>query len=146
LLVSLHSEAAFAASLNVKIRQLNPDGTVQQVTCTPTAKCLLPIDIQTKQGKKVTLTVHILFVPGGNALFKFETPDGYFYAGDKNPADKQNAIYEANWHGAAVKPAPSTTDVTLFLPLTLHAEVGPTLRTSVEQPAADLEITTEQLP
>ena len=81
-----HASAASAASLNVKVRQVNPDGAVQQVTCTDKEfKCLLPIDIQTGATKE-TLTVHVLDVPG-NVLFEFETPKGYLYAGEKTPAD-----------------------------------------------------------
>src|SRR5258708_18624169 len=84
-LVSLHSEAAFSASLSVKIRQLNPDGQTQQVTCTPNTKCLLPIDIQTGSTKE-TLTVGIEFVRG-TMLARFQTPKGYLYAGNTPQAD-----------------------------------------------------------
>jgi len=143
LLVSLHSEAAFSASLTVKIRQLNPDGAVQQVTCAPKTKCLLPIDIQTGATKE-TLTVHVLFVPG-NVLFEFETPKGFFYAGDTTPADSHNILYEPRWHGVKPQKTPSTTNVTLFLPLVPHAEMAPILN-AVKQRVGDLEIITEQAP
>lgn len=102
----------------------------------------MPIDIQTGPIKE-TLTVHVLFVPG-NALFEFETPKGFLYAGDKTPADKRTAIYRTIWYEDKAKNTPST-NVTLFLPLVPHAEVAPMLNT-VQTPVADLEITTEAAP
>jgi hypothetical protein len=143
LLVSLHSQTAFSASLSVKIRQVNPDSEIQQVTCTDNTKCVLPIDIQTGATKE-TLTVHVLFVPG-NVLFEFETPKGYLYAGEKNPADAEHAAYETIWTGGKAQSTASISPVTLFLPLVAQAAVAPILST-VEQPVADLEITTEAAP
>jgi hypothetical protein len=127
----------------VKIRQVNPDSAIQQVTCTDNTNCLLPIDIQTGTTKE-TLTVHVLFVPG-NVLFEFETPKGYLYAGDKNPADAEHAAYETIWTRAKAQSTASIAPVTLFLPLVPHAEVAPML-SAVQQSVADLEITTEQAP
>jgi hypothetical protein len=141
--VTAHGSPASAASLNVKIRQLNPNGTVQQVTCVPKTKCLLPIDIQTGSTKE-SVTVHVLYVPG-NVLFEFETPKGFFYAGDTTPADKQNVVYEPRWHGVKPQTTPTTTNVTLFLPLVPHVEVAPILN-AVKQRVADVEIITEQGP
>ena len=142
-LVSLQSEAAFSASLAVKIRQLNPAGEVQQATCTEHKKCVLPLEIQTG-AQKETLTVHVLFV-SGNVLFEFETPHGYVYAGEKNPADKQHTVYETIWRGAKAQNTPSTSDITLFLPLVPLAAIAPILKTP-QQPVADMEITTEETP
>ena len=144
LLIALHSQSAFfSASLTVKIRQVNPDSAIQQVTCTNNTKCLLPIDIQTGATKQ-TLIVHVLFVPG-NVLFEFETPKGYLYAGDKTPADKQHAVYETIWTRGKAQSKTTISPVTLFLPLVPHAEVAPMLSAG-QQPVADLEITTEQAP
>jgi len=143
LLVSLHSEAAFSASLAVKIRQVNPSRDVQQVTCTEHKKCVLPIDIQTGATKE-TLTVHVLFVPG-NALVEFESPKGFLYAGDKSPADKQHATYETIWQPAKATNKLATSDITLFYPVVPFAAVAPIL-TAPQQAVADLEITTEETP
>ncbi len=140
LLVPLHSEAAPApspSSLTVKIRQIDTSGEVQQVTCSPKAKCLLPLDIQTKQGKKETLTVQILFVPG-SVLFQFETPDGYLYSRDNN-ADVKHTFYETIAHNAVVPNKPLTRDITLFLPAARLALATPMVKTA-QQPVAVLEI------
>lgn len=141
--VMVHGSAASAASLNVKIRQVNPDSEIQQVTCTDNTKCVLPIDIQTGATKE-TLTVHVMFVPG-NVLFKFETPKGYLYAGEKNPADAEHAAYETIWTRGKAQSATTISPVTLFLPLVAEAMMAPIL-SAVQQPVADLEITTEQQP
>jgi|SRR6185437_2467384 len=141
--VMAHGSAASAASLNVKIRQVNPDSAIQQVTCAPNTKCLLPIDIKTGATKQ-TLTVHVLYVPG-NVLFEFETPKGYLYAGDKNPADAEHAAYETIWTRGKAQSTASISPVTLFLPPVPHAEVAPML-SAVQQSVADLEITTVQAP
>ena len=142
LLMSLHSEAAFSASLTVKIRQVNPDGAIQQVTCTDNTNCLLPLNIQTGTTSE-TVTVHLLFAPG-NVLFDFETPKGYLYARDSKPSDPR-AFYRTLWHGSTAKDNPSVNDVSLFLPLVARAQSTP-LRATVDGPVADLEITTEALP
>ena len=148
--VTAHGSAASAASLTVKIRQLNAAGEVQQVTCAEKTKCVLPIDVQTKQGKKETLTALILFAPGV-ALFQFQTPDGFLYAWDKK-ADN-DAVYETIWHEAAPAGKPSTGDVTLFLPAVPIAVEAPILNVAREaalkatHPAvADLEIAVEAAP
>ena len=149
--VTAHGSAASAASLNVKIRQLNPAGEVQQITCAPDTKCLLPIAIQTKQGKKETLTALILFGPG-NVLFQFQTPNGYLYAWDKKSGGK-DAVYETLWHNTAPSNKASTNNVTLFLPAVPRAAEAPILNIAREaalkamHPAvADLEIIVEAAP
>jgi hypothetical protein len=141
--VTAHGSVASAASLNVKIRQLNPAGEAHQVTCVERKKCVLPIDIQTGTTKE-TLTVDISFVPG-NVLFKFQTPKGYLYAGAKNPADKEHAIYETIWTGGKARSTPSISEVSLFLPVVPNAMLAP-ISNTVQQPVADLEITTEETP
>lgn len=142
LLVSLHSEAASSASLSVKIRQLNPDGQIQEVTCAPNTKCLLSLDIQTGQTKE-TLTAGIFFVPNSVAI-RFKAPDGYLFTGDRNPTDKY-ALYGGRWHDAPATGKTKTAVTTLFVPLRPLPEVG-LLRGDMKQPVADLEITTEQFP
>jgi hypothetical protein len=150
-LISLHSQPALSASLAVTIRQLNPDSAIQQVTCAEKQKCLLPIDIETKQGKKETLTALILFAPG-RALFQFQTTDGFLYAWDKKPGD-ENAVYETIWHELTPAKKPLTGNVTLFLPAVSRAVGAPILNVAHEaaqkvdhQPVADLEITVAAAP
>jgi hypothetical protein len=142
-LVSLHSEAAPSASLTVKIKQLNPGGAVQQVTCIPNAQCVLPVDIQIGASRE-TLKVGIDFVRG-TVLARFQTPKGYLYAGNNPQADVRHPLYESIWHGATVAGKPSTANITLFLPLIRYPGVGMMLD-AVQQPVAELEITMEPQP
>lgn len=142
--LTAHGSAASAASLNVKVKQLNPTSEAQQVTCVLDAKCLLPIDIQTGSTKE-TLTVEASFMAGG-VQFKFQTPKGYLYAGLTPQADPQYPLYETIWHTAAGEAGtPSTTDITLFLPVVAFPVIAQAT-TSVEQSVAEIEITTEQQP
>jgi hypothetical protein len=143
ILSSFHCQAASAASLTVKIRQLHPDGQPQQITYIPKTKCLLPIDIQTGSTKE-TLTVGIDFVRG-TVMARFQTPKGYLYAGNNPQADSKHPLYETIWHTATVAGKPSTADITLFLPLFPYPGVGMVLN-AVQQPVAELEITTEPQP
>ena len=147
--VMAHGSAASAASLNVKIRQLNPAGEVQQATCAVGTPCLVPVDIQTNQKKKETVNARIEFVPG-NVLSEFKGPDGYLYAGDKADSDTQ---YETLWHAAVSPNKTSIYDVTLFLPAVPNADAAPILNAKYEAAhktthaaVADLEITMEQSP
>ena len=142
LLCAFHSKPANAASLIVKMRQLNPDGQLQQVTCSVKQKCVLPIDIQTGQTKE-TLTVGILFVPNGVAM-RFQTPEGFLFTGEREPTDKYS-VYEGDWHDALATGNSKTSVTTLFIPLRQYPKVG-LLRGDMKQPVTDLEITTEQLP
>lgn len=141
LFVSLHSEAAPSASLIVKIRQLNPDGAVQQIICTAKANCLLPVPIAVGAQRK-TVTAKILFVPG-SVMFAFETPDGFLYARDKN-ADPKIPYYKTMWAAALGPNKPPTRDITLFLPAVSLA-LARVVKT-VQQPVAELEITMEAAP
>ena len=149
LLASLHSQAAFSAStasLNVKIRQLNPDGQVQQVTCAEKQKCDLPIDIQTGSTKE-TLTVGLHF-GRGMLLAEFKSARGYLYAASKLPDN--HTIYEPIWHRAVTQGKASTEDVTLLLPAVPNAAMAPILDAAREASlkiahasVATLEITTQ---
>jgi hypothetical protein len=145
------AKVAVPASLQVKIRQINPDSATREVTCAVKKKCLLPIEIKTSQAKTETLTVDISFVPG-NVLFTFQTPEGYLYAGDKNAGDK-DSVYSTIWHKAPGRDKAATYNVTLFLPAVPHAFAAPILpltheaaRGVTHQAVADLEFTTQQVP
>jgi hypothetical protein len=142
-LATVNGSAASAASLNVKIRQLKPDGQTQQVTCIPNTKCVLPIDIQTGSTKE-TVTIGIDFVRG-TVLARFQTPKGYLYAGNNPQADTKHPLYESIWHGATAAGKASIADITLFLPLIPFPGVGMMLN-AVQQPVAELEITTDPQP
>lgn len=143
-LAVIHAQSAIAASLNVKIRQLNPAGETHAITCIQKKRCELPFTIKTAQAKNETLTVHVDFSEP-TVLFEFRTPDGYLYAGDRNPVDKQNAIYQAIWHRLFDKDKASTFNVTLFLPAVPNSITAMILN-SVQEPVADLEITVEATP
>jgi hypothetical protein len=136
--VTAHGSAASAASLSVKIRQLKPDGQVQQVTCTSSKRCVLLVDIQTGATKE-TLTVGIDFVRG-TVLARFQTTKGYLYAGNNPQADTKHPFYESIWHIATAAGKPSTADITLFFPLIPYPGGGMVLN-AVQQPVAELEIT-----
>lgn len=151
LLISLYSEAAHSASLTLKIRQLNPDGPVQQVTCTEKSKCVLPVAIHVAQPQNQSVSAQILFVRG-SVLITFKTPDGYLYTGEKESADK-DAAYETIWHGTVAPSKPSIHNATLFLTAVPNAVVAPILNVAKEaekktaHPAvADLEISLEAAP
>jgi hypothetical protein len=147
--VSLHSEAAYSASLNVKIRQLNHDGAVQQVTCAEKQKCELPLDIQTGSTKQ-TLTVSVLFATP-RMMIRFQTPKGLLYAGTTTPDNKSH--YEAFWPRTLSQGQTSTENVTLYslagptpiiVPIVdADREAGLKITHSV---VATLEITTQTAP
>ena len=135
LLVSLHSGAAFSASLAVKIRQLNPPGAIQQVTCAEHQKCLLPIEINPAQLQAETLTVALTFA-SGNLIARFLLPKGTLFAGDKGDT---SGHYFPIWHKSLTTNGPSTYDINLFLPVAPNAA-------STQQPIAALEITAQPNP
>jgi len=150
-LLSLHSEAAFSASLNVKIRQLNPDSSPQQVTCAENTTCVLPIEIQTGSSKeKLTVDVSL---KGNGARFRFQTPNGYLYAADTNPVDQQNALYMATWGRTKIGNTASLYNLTLVRPAVPNAMTAPWLSIANEAAAnvkhqivANLELTAEIAP
>jgi hypothetical protein len=149
LFVSLYSETAFSASLIVTIKQINPEGGIQQVTCVARQKCVLPLLIQTHQAQQETLNLTLGFVPG--SLFAvFQTAKGYLYADDKGDT---NGAYNAIWHKGVPIDKPSTYDITLFLPAMPQVGVASILGVAheaalhvIHAPVADLEITTQPVP
>jgi len=148
-LATTQGNAASAASLNVKIRQLNPTSEVQQVTCTQKTKCLLPIDIQTGATKE-TLTVNILFA-APTVLIKFQTPKGFLYAGTTTPDNKSH--YETLLPRTLTQGKTSTEDVTLYSPPVPNPFITPILDAAHEaelkiahSAVATLEITTQPAP
>jgi hypothetical protein len=154
ILSAFHCEAASAASLMVKVQQLNPAGGLQSVTCTENTKCLLPIAITTAQGKQDTLTVAILFAPT-SILLSFQTSKGYLYAVTKGETD---AYYRTLWStsfGQAPPSVekPSVDDVALVLPAVPNAFLAPMLDVASESAknikhdaVADLNITLQLAP
>lgn len=107
---TVHSGAASAASLNVKIRQINPDGAVQQITCAEKKKCELPLDVQSGSTKQ-TLKVNVMFaVP--RMLIRFQTPQGNLWAGDAN--SDNHRFYETFWPRTLSEGKTSTENVTLY--------------------------------
>ncbi len=139
-LVALHSTTALAASLNVKIRQLDHAGEAKAAICKELKKCDVPLDIQTAQGKKA-VTVQVEFFKGSGLRLEFQTPKGYLYARDKNPADAIRGMYETIWHTDVGK-VKSPYSVSLFLPAVPNPITAPLLN-KANEPIADLEITAE---
>src|SRR5579883_2734497 len=147
--VALFSESAFAASLTVKIRQVNPHGAAQQATCAENTKCPVEVNIHTG-GKKEALTVNIHFVKD-TLLAEFQTPTGFLYA--VSTLSDNTAFYETIWHRLLADDKPSTEDVTLYLPEVRSAPAAPILNVAQEaaakashQPVATLEITIQRGP
>jgi hypothetical protein len=126
LFISLQSEAAFSASLTMKVRQLNdPAGAVQETTCTDPQNCSLDLSLQAGS-KKETLAVRAFHVPG-STLFTFHTPDGYLYAAAKTQADPKNPVYMATWGSGAKTGAAAISDITLYgppVPIAMGANGG----------------------
>jgi len=110
LLMSLHSEAAFSASLTVKVRQTNPDSAVQQVTCAEKQKCELPLDIQTGSTKQ-TLKASVQFAMP-RMMIRFQTPKGPLFVDETNPDNKH--FYEAFLPRTLNEGKASTEKVTLY--------------------------------
>lgn len=135
--VTGHANAASTASLNVKIRQLNPDSAIQQAICADGKQCQLTLPLVTAQGKKTDLTVSAFFVPN-TMLLRFQTPDGYFYTRDKTVTD-QHQDYETTLHKKVTPEKSATYDVTLYLPMA--STPAPRTTDKVQSPAAELEIT-----
>ena len=127
LLILFHSESAFSASLTVAVRQVNPDGALQQITCAVhQANCVVPVALN---GGQISLTVHVEYAPG-NLLLEFQSPTGYYYA---NETVDTVGLYRTIWGKAVPGVQPATYHVTLFQPLVSHME-APIL--SVAQEAA----------
>ena len=79
-----------------------------------------------------------------SVAISFKAPDGYLFTGDRNPTDKY-ALYEGRWRDVLAAGKTKTAVTTLFIPLRPLPEIGLS-REDMEQPVADLEITTEQSP
>lgn len=143
-MVLLHPGAAFAASLQVSVRQINPAGTPVQTICTMAQKCSLKLPINSGQ---TTLTINIQYV--ANMIFSFQGSDGYYYTA---PTGSQTGTYYVYWP-QGVPPGTSTSGVTLFLPAVQHPESAPMLDIAQQAannvshaPVADLEITATSIP
>lgn len=149
LLASLHTQAAPSTSLKVKIRQLNPDGAFQQVTCALKTKCTLPIDIQTGSAKQ-TLTASVLFAPP-RMMIRFQTPQGNLWAGDAN--SDNHRFYETLWPRTLSEGKTLTENVTLYsltgptpiMVMSVDADREAGLKIS-HTAVATLEITTQTAP
>ncbi len=140
----LHAQSASAASLNVKIRQVDPAGNLKTITCAPNKKCELPLDIKTKT-KTETVTVGINFTPPHNILIAFQTPQGFLYAEEKDPGRQHFGKYQATWMGAELHEKPTPAIVNLFEPYVPSPVLAPPLNTAKDH-VADLEITVEAAP
>jgi len=127
----------------MSVRQINPAGDVQQITCASRKKCVLPFEIQTGTTKQ-TVTVGTSYVSGSFAM-QFQTPKGFFYASDKIPTDTKHPLYMATWPVALPKAKAATTLITLFEPLVDSPITAPPLD-KAGKAVADLEVTVEETP
>jgi hypothetical protein len=136
----------------VTIRQINPGGDTQSVTCTENTKCLLTIALsETNPVRKEDVTVQINFSPGA-LLLEFQTPRGYLYAGETLP-DARDSNYEVIWHADLTSVANLTKNITLYLPLVERPIEAPILNIAAEaaksagHPAvATVEVTAQPSP
>jgi hypothetical protein len=143
---------AAASSLLVTIKQINPAGDTQTITCAAKQRCLVTMGlIEGSSMQRENVTVQIDFVPGA-LLLEFQTPRGYLYAGEKLPGNN-NDNYEVIWHRALTSGQASTEDVTLYSPVVTNPVLAPILSMAHEaaqniaHPAiATLEITTQPAP
>ncbi len=150
LLSLLPAKAAAAASLTVKVGQVNPVSAVQQATCVYKEKCSLQLPINQGQADAQTLSIKIQYIPT-KMIFQFEGKDGFFYSADEGIKD---GVYNVFWPQNT--PDDSTTatyHVTLFGPTVLHPEsalmlrmTDETARQAVHTPIATLEITATSNP
>lgn len=143
LCVAFYAQSALADSLNVKIRQINPDSATEQVTCAYQQKCSLQLAINHDRATAQKLSVNIQYVPS-MMIFQFEGKDGFFYSADQ---DIKDGVYNVFWPQMTPE-GTSTYRVTLFLPAVSHPEKAPLLsmadeaaRQAVHTPIATLEIT-----
>jgi hypothetical protein len=154
IVLSAQGQAA-ASSLLVTIKQINPAGDTQTVTCPAKQRCLVTMAlIEGSSMQRENVTVQIDFVPGA-LLLEFQTPEGYLYAGEKLPGDTSHTYdnYEVIWHRALTSGQASTEDVTLYSPVVKNPVLAPILSVAHEaaqniaHPAvATLEITTQPAP
>jgi hypothetical protein len=111
---ALPGMAANAASLTVAVRQVNPNGAVQTVTCTLLQKgCVLPFVINAGQPTQQSLNIHVIYFSGGLAL-DFQTAGGYFYT---SSTVGTNTAYNTLWNRRFQSGVSAPYTVTLFQPL-----------------------------
>jgi len=133
-----YAGAAYAASLTVAVKQVNPDSAVQTITCELLKPgCDMSFVINAGQPTQQSLNIHVAFIKDGLAL-TFKTPDGFFYT-DQKVGDRvsYNTLWGTRFQDSST---PSTNQVTLFEPL---AQRIPALFMGTSQPTsiAKLEIT-----
>ncbi|TAL40200.1 MAG: hypothetical protein EPN97_00545 [Alphaproteobacteria bacterium] len=138
----LFAKPAYAASLTVEVKQVNPDGAAQTVTCTLLQKqCTLPVVINAGTAAQQSVNIQVVYHNGGLAL-NFKTTGGYFYTGSMIGKD---VLYQALWN-APLQGGTSTYTVTLFQPLTPNL-LGPGMTsTDPHTSVAKLEITATTVP
>jgi hypothetical protein len=129
-LLSLGAQSARAAdapkSAAVTIRQINPAGDTQSVTCVQNKLCLLTIALaESNPVQKETVTVQVDLAPK-TLLLEFKTPRGYLYVGENLPDPKKNT-YEVIWHGPLADDRKLSENITLYLPVVPRPVLAPIL-------------------
>jgi hypothetical protein len=136
------ADTAKNASLTVAIKQVNPDGEAQTVTCTLLQKqCTLPLVINAGTAAQQSVNVQVVYHAGGLAL-NFKSDGGYFYTSSMIGKD---AVYSALWNNP-LQGGASTYKITLFQPLTPNL-IGPgVISTDSHMSVASLEVTATTVP
>ncbi len=135
-------EPAYATSVLVAIKQLNPSGATQQTTCADAQRnCALPLTIDAGLPTAQSLNVQVRDIPGGLVLM-FKTGSGYYYAGD---TVNKNGFYYTMWSKPLSGGSPAVYDVTLVQPLVQDLLKVPAINIKSDNTAhpsvAKLEIT-----
>jgi hypothetical protein len=128
---------AYAASLTVTVKQVNPNSAAQTVTCTLLQKnCDLPFVMNAGTASQQSLNIHVAYFDGGLAL-NFQTVDGYFSTANKVG---NTTIYNTMWNRKFQGSTPATFNIALFRPLAqnLFTPISPSIKYT---PVANLEIT-----
>lgn len=134
--------AAYAASLKVAVRQVNPDSTTQTVTCEALKPgCVLPFVINAGQSTVQSLDIHVAYVHD-KLVLTFQVDNKYFHARD---AGGSTEPYNTLWFKAVSGNAPATYKVTLFQPLSLGL-FDPKAMNATHSSVATLEIIATPVP
>jgi hypothetical protein len=123
--------------LKVSVKQVNPDGVAQEVTCAAMQKgCSLPLVINAGTAVQQSLNILVAYV-SGKAVLTFQSGAKYFYTRDTTAVkDIYNPLWIKRVSGNA-----ATYKITLFQPLTQRLVDSKAISNIVHTPVADLEVT-----
>ncbi len=137
-LAFLPCESAFAASVMVAIKQLNPNSATQQTTCALAQKnCVLPLTINAGLPTAQSLNVQVKYI-AGRLILMFQTSNGYYYVGDTGST---KGFYNVMWGRPVNGSQPATYNITLAQPLTQYYLPTPPAVNVAHPSVANLQIT-----